>query len=144
MLSEFKVLSFAIVASLYIFLVPSTSQAKSNYKVTHTPGETVGVASHSAIPCGNPGYNCTPEECEDKFAYSSASKGQWGKYGWRVVQYKCGNTLDRCIAYVRERVGLGYVTRYLQSTGGYCYYYKGGQQVPQAISGPNTWRYDPQ
>ena len=26
---------------------------------------------------------------------------------------------------IRE-MGLGYVTRYIQSVGGYCYYYKGG------------------
>ena len=42
MQQKYKGLSFAIVAALYIFLVPSPSQA-NNYTVTHTPGETVGA-----------------------------------------------------------------------------------------------------
>ena len=36
---------------------------------------------------------------------------------------------------------LGRYIRYIQSTGSYCYYYKGG--TSSGKSGPNTWRYDP-
>ena len=48
MQQKYKVLSFAILAALYIFLVPSTSDAMGNWKATHTPGETVG--KHIALP----------------------------------------------------------------------------------------------
>ena len=40
---------------------------------------------------------------------------------------------------IRE-MGLGYVTRYIQSAGGYCYYYKDGKSSGRG--GPNMWRYD--
>jgi hypothetical protein len=53
---------------------------------------------------------------------------------------KINGTESQLYKMVKE-VGLGYETRYIQSTGGYCYSYKGGTSSGQ--SGPNTWRYDP-
>lgn len=48
MQQKFKFLYFAIVAASCIFLVPSTSDARGNWKATQTPGETVG--KHIDLP----------------------------------------------------------------------------------------------
>ena len=53
MLPKFKIISFAIVCLSCIFFVPNSH---ANYKVTHTPGETVGVVSTAPIQCGR-SYN---------------------------------------------------------------------------------------
>ena len=42
----------------------------------------------------------------------------------------------------RGGLGLGTSIRYIQYTGGYCYYYQGG--TSSGRSGPETWRYDPE
>jgi hypothetical protein len=128
MQQKYKVLSFAIVAALYIFLVPSTSQAE--FKVTHTPGETVGPQSRPAISCGN---NCTQQGCQTKLVEAhlrgARERKEISESEWQQRRRTGGS------------VGLGSVTRYIQATGGYCYYYKGG--TSSGNSGPNTWRYDP-
>ena len=124
MQQKYKVLSFAIVAALYIFLVPSTSHAY-NFKSTHTPGETVGPASRAAIPHNSPmGHGISlREDCERRLVEAN--------------RLPAGRSFLRSVG----QVGLGFVTRYIQSTGGYCYYYQGG--TSSGASGPNTWRYDP-
>ena len=114
---KYKVLSFAIVAALYIFLVPSTSHA--NFTTTHTPGETVGPQSRAPIPHAS-GKSGSQNDCEKKMIQAE---------GW----YAEGKSFRKKI----REMGLGYVTRYIQSVGGYCYYYKGG--TSSGPSGPNTW-----
>jgi hypothetical protein len=86
MQQKYKVLSFAIVAALYIFLVPSTSHATRDYASTHTPGETAGPASRSPIKCfpeqwttatGKPHTAfCTQRECEDELMRASSPRSQ--------------------------------------------------------------------
>jgi hypothetical protein len=102
MLQKYKVLSFAIVAALYIFLVPSTSHA--NFRTTHTPGETVGPESRAPIPHAS-GKSGSQNDCEKKLIEASG-RSSYGKLFNRNIR----------------NMGLGYVTRYIQSAGGYCYY----------------------
>ena len=132
MQQKYKVLSFAIVTALYIFSVPTTSHA-SNFKITKTPRETVGANARAPISCGNPGYNCTPKECVYKLVLAD--------YKWRRTESPNERRKRASRGGRQFKVGLGYVIRYIQSTGGYCYYYKGGYS--NGKSGPNTWRYDP-
>ena len=126
MQQKFKFLYFAIVAASCIFLVPTTSQAGKPFTSTHTPGETVGPSSRPPIPHKEyPRSSGAQSDCESRLV--AASKGR--RPG--------GSTYTRRL----DDLGLGYVTRYIQSAGGYCYYYKGG--TSSGASGPNTWRYDP-
>jgi len=147
----YKVLSFAIVAALYIFLVPSTSHATRDYAGdgTHTPGETVGPASRPPIPCGN---NCTQQGCEDKLIREEYGNEELYAMSELCMPYEHRHTdqprwmwPENCrgdqLYVARRNVGLGYEIRYIQATGGYCYYYQGG--TSSGRSGPNTWRYDP-
>jgi hypothetical protein len=113
MQQKYKVLSFAIVAALYIFLVPSTSQA--NFKTTHTPGETVGPRARPAIKHQYPRHN-SKKGCEDLLI--EAEQRERDKRGYTSGQ--------RRVRYNVFSVGLGSYIRYIQSTGGYCYYYNGG------------------
>ena len=139
MQQKYKVLSFAIIAALYMFLVPSTSQANFNH--THTPGETVGPASRPPIACrdedcGKGSYMEGRTGCTKKLVEADldiASKMMCWPSDSNV-----GNPPDLRCGW--DKVGLGTKTRYIQSTGGYCYYYKGGSS--SGASGYNTWRYD--
>ena len=128
MQKKYKVLSFAIVAALYIFLVPSTSQA--NFKTTPTPGETVGPGARPAIKHQYPRHN-SKKGCQDLLIAAEQSERDSKGYKGR----------ERRVMFNLYGVGLGSYIRYIQSTGGYCYYYQGG--TSSGASGPNTWRYDP-
>ena len=141
MIQKRNISTFAIVAALSILLVPSTSQA--NFNRTQTPGETVGPSARPPIACkivntnictyGNPAIYW--EHCEEalvradimfKLLHSGPTylnRGQLFKQGWE------------------KKVGLGQNIRYIQATGGYCYYYKAGKS--SGASGRWTWRYDP-
>ena len=103
MQQKYKVLSFAIVAALYIFLVPSPSHAQ-----THVPNTFAGDAIDSIPLNGQPG---TREVCEGlaRTAYSiiqatggycyyykgGTSSGPSGPNTWRYdpspngVLYRC-------------------------------------------------------
>ena len=97
MQQKYTVLSFAIVAALYIFLVPSTSHAQ-----THVPntegGEPACLAGSWTLGCdriplnGQPG---TAAVCEDEW---ERTRPQWAPSSYEIIQ----------------------------ATGGYCYYYKAG------------------
>ena len=130
MQKKYKVLSFAIVAALYIFLVPSTSHA--NFKPTHTPGETVGPPTRPGIKHKSPRDN-SMNGCQDLLI--AAEQSERDSKG-----YNAGDG-ERRVIFNLYGVGLGSYIRYIQSTGGYCYYYQGG--TSSGASGPNTWRYDP-
>ena len=112
MQQKYKVLSFAIVAALYIFLVPSPSHAQMHVpntlagaKVCGGPGWTLGC---DRIPLnGQPG---TATTCENLF--NQRSNSEWGWWG---------------------------VYDTIQATGGYCYYYKAG--TSSGRGGPNMWSY---
>ena len=137
MIQKRNISTFAIVAALSIFLVPSASHAlgimpDANFSRTHTPGETVGPTARPPISCGN---NCTQAECEKKLVWAEARSDS----GWKINE--SGSIDNVYVPTFIKRVGLGSVTRYMQATGGYCYYYKGG--TSSGASGPNTWRYDP-
>ena len=143
MQQKFKFLYFAIVAASCIFSAPANSNT-SGYHYTHTPGETVGANARPAISCGNPGYDCTHVECIDKLVQAKLGTyhrmQQDGTDGW--VYGRAGEVQNPTIGERdRRNVGLGDEIRYIQSTGGYCYYYNGG--ISSGNSGPNTWRYDP-
>ena len=120
-----------------------TTGRAGNHTICHTPGETVGVAARPAISCGNPGYNCTHEECSDKLVDAMLGKKMAcanTRSSSGVVW--CRHSVNKVSKFHdKQKVGLGYVTRYIQSTGGYCYYYKSG--TGGGKSGTNTWRYDP-
>ena len=140
MQQKFKFLYFAIVAASCIFSAPANSNT-SGYHYTHTPGETVGANARPAISCGNPGYDCTHVECSDKLVH--AMLGSYVRNGSGGGRWVCGvpEISRTCGVRDRRNVGLGDEIRYIQSTGGYCYYYNGG--ISSGNSGPNTWRYDP-
>lgn len=97
MQQKYTVLSFAIVAALYIFLVPSTSHAR-----THVPntegGEPACLAGSWTLGCdriplnGQPG---TAAVCEYEW---ERTRPQWAPSSYAIIQ----------------------------ATGGYCYYYKAG------------------
>ena len=141
MQQKYKVLSFAIVAALYIFLVPSTSDAMGNWKATHTPGETVG--KHIALP---------PMHIDAKTIGSSSGRAV-ADYDFirRCRNMLAGTTWVTPAPFIKgvhppaphQRSGLGTDIRYIQYTAkdGYCYYYHGG--TSSGRSGPATWRYDP-
>ena len=141
MQQKYKVLSFAIVAALYIFLVPSTSDAMGNWKATHTPGETVG--KHIALP---------PMQIHDYKNYRPYNLPAEDVDFIRLCRNMLsGTTWVTPAPFIKgvhppaphQRSGLGTDIRYIQYTAkdGYCYYYHGG--TSSGRSGPATWRYDP-
>ena len=139
MQQKYKVLSFAIIAALYMFLVPSTSQA--NFTRTHTPGETVGPTARPPILIvGSYDKKWTTtayQYCENKLVIEDmAYQLERGLKGVGGLSYS-----EKVEEGWDKRVGLGYHIRYIQVAGQYCYYYKAGKS--SGAGGPNTWRYDP-
>jgi hypothetical protein len=145
MVQKLKFLSFVIVASLYIFLVPTTSDAQLSWNATHTPGETIGPAAHPPIPikakvnwleeAGESGWEAQ-EECIRIICRILLREGTHGNR-CRAADY----INNFRYTWSHRRIGLGTKIRYIQYDGGYCYYYQGG--ISSGTSGPNTWRYDP-
>jgi hypothetical protein len=137
MQQKYKVLSFAIIAALYMFLVPSTSQA--NFTRTHTPGETVGPTARPPILINGMNENIKDKYtyCENKLVIEDmAYQLERGLKGVGGLSYS-----EKVEEGWDKRVGLGYHIRYIQVAGQYCYYYKAGKS--SGAGGPNTWRYDP-
>ena len=115
MQQKYKVLSFAIVAALYIFLVPSPSHAQM-----HVPNTLAG-----AKLCGGPSWmlGC------DRIPLN----GQPG------TATACENLFNQRKHRELNRAGLSMYDT-IQATGGYCYYYKAG--TSSGRGGPNMWCYD--
>jgi hypothetical protein len=152
MQQKYTVLSFAIVAALYIFLVPSTTHA--DYAVIHTPGETAGPGAAPAIKCGPNGVVCTVQGCIDAYI-AKKSTTWWIKETCRST-HPMGRNSRRAELACNPRKGIsqkmrdkhsdtvntefGTYIRYVQHTGGYCYYYQAGNSSGRG--GPNTYRLD--
>ena len=143
MIQKRNISTFAIGLCLLALMLLSASPAKAKYKVTHTPGETVGPAAYSPIKygqvrCATCGYvefaGVKRRLCEENLAKQAE---------FTHIYSACSifEPHDVCFDAIRSLVGM----RYLQIAGGagkkYCYYYKGG--TSSGASGPNTWRYDP-
>ena len=98
MQQKYKVLSFAIVAALYIFLVPSTSHAQTHVPNTLAGDKACGGAAWTLgcdrIPLN--GQPATSEVCE---RLEMTKPAYWSHTTYSIIQ----------------------------ATGGYCYYYKDGK-----------------
>ena len=148
MIQKRNISTLAIVAALSILLVPSTSQA--NFNRTHTPGETVGPSARPPIK----DRDCIETTTQGGSSWCSKYRPQSYrmcevKLIWNDTMFNILHPAGVRIANAKEvyeqgwdkNVGLGRNIRYIQATGGYCYYYKAGKS--SGASGPNTWRYDP-
>jgi hypothetical protein len=135
MIQKRNISTFAIGLCLLAFMLLTASPAKAHdhkFKRWHSPGETVGPESRSAIACGS---SCSIDKCEAKLVCARGNPPvlkNGRQYQWTDNPY--------CTGWIEKVVSVGF-TRYIQFTGGYCYYYNGG--ISSGASGPNTWRYDP-
>ena len=116
MLHKYKVLSFAIVAALYIFLVPSTSHAQE-----HVPNTLAGDPVCGEGGRGMAGWTLG---C-DRISHKGAHPGDLRRFcerSYNAAYHEGAPPYD-----------------IIQATGGYCYYYKAG--TSSGRGGPNMWRY---
>jgi hypothetical protein len=116
MLHKYKVLSFAIVAALYIFLVPSTSHAQE-----HVPNTLAGDPVCGEGGRGMAGWTLG---C-DRISHKGAHPGDLRRFcerSYNAAYHEGAPPYD-----------------IIQATGGYCYYYKAG--TSSGRGGPNMWYY---
>ena len=115
MQQKYKVLSFAIVAALYIFLVPSTSHAQTHVPNTFGGDKACGGAAWT-LGCDRIPLNGAPK-------FYAQTPGGW----------------EDAVRDICERLGRNTKYDIIQATGGYCYYYKAGKSSGRG--GPNMWSY---
>ena len=97
MLQTYKVLSFAIVAALYIFLVPSTSHAQTHVPNTFAGDKACGGAAWTLgcdrIPLN--GQPATAEVCENLFGHGPILYDIIQATGGYCYYYKDGKSSGR-------------------------------------------------
>ena len=120
MQQKYKVLSFAIVTALYIFLVPSPSHAQTHVPNTFA-GDKACLGDAWTLGCDRIPLNGEPHAWVDG-ERQDALREACERLEMTKPAYWSHTTYD-----------------IIQATGGYCYYYKDGKSSGRG--GPNMWSY---